>query len=161
MSKKLSRQEYEVYRKKAVELYNEKNLTQKAIGELLGVAQSAVSSWIKKSQTGDESWHRHKKGTGAPPKISDADFLEVLSELEQGAEAYGFEGEYWTAGRISRVMEEVLGVKYDPDHLSRKLRQAKWSFKNPLLKARQQSAAKVSEWKEERLPNLKKKSIGK
>lgn len=156
MARKLTKQEYEVYRKKAVELYKEMGLTQTQIADLLGVAQSAVSGWIKKSESGQGDWHKFKKGTGAPPKLSDEQFLTALDELAKGAVAHGFEGDFWTAARASAVIERLYGVKYDPDHLGRKLKKAKWSFKNPILKARQQSATKVAQWKEERLADLKK-----
>lgn len=156
MAKKLTVKEYEVYRKKAVDLYTNKQMTQKAIADLLGVGQSAVSNWIKKSKSGESDWHKFKKGTGANPKISDEQFQVALDELQKGAIAHGFEGEYWTAARVSVVIERLFGVKYDSDHLGRKMGKAKWSFKNPILRARQQSATKVSQWKEERIPDLKK-----
>ena len=157
MSRKLRQIEYEVLRKVAVELYNTKKLPQQEIGELLGVSQSAVCNWLRLSKSGELDWTKLKNSTGVKPKLSDSEFQSVLVELEQGAEFFGFEGNYWTSARISTVIERLTGVKYDADHLSRKLRQVRWSFKNPLIKARQQNAEKVKDWKENKLEAIKKK----
>jgi transposase len=159
MSERLSKKEYEVYRKKAVELYEKQHLTQTQIATVLGVAQSAVCNWIKRSRSGKPEWHLNQKGSGAKARVTDEQFQVVLKELEKGATAHGFQREYWTAARVGKVIERLYKVKYSSDHIGRKLRKAKWSFKNPLLKARQQSTPKVAEWKYARLPALKK-SVG-
>jgi transposase len=156
MSKKLSQSEYDAFKKRAVALSEEKQLSQCQIADLFGVGQPTVSRWLRQSKSGDVDWHKSKRGSGAPPKLSAEQFLLVLEELKKGAVAHGFEGEYWTTGRASEMIERVFGVKYDPDHLGRKLGQANWSFKNPRLKARQQSAEQVEQWHQNRLPNLKK-----
>ena len=98
-------------------MHKEMHFTQVQIADLLGVAQSVVSGWLKKSESGQSDWHKFKKGTGAPPRLSDDQFLKALDELSKGAVTHGFEGELWNAARASVVIERLFGVKYAPDHL--------------------------------------------
>ena len=48
--------------------------------------------------------------------------------LWHGAEAYGFRGSAWTCGRVAKVIEQEFGVAYDKGHVSRLLKQLRWTL---------------------------------
>jgi hypothetical protein len=81
---------------------------------------------------------------------------KLVEELKLGAQHHGFSGEVWTCQRVNSVIEKLFGVSYDPTQVGRILRKLGWSLQKPSNKARQQSAQKVSRWREEVLPALKK-----
>jgi transposase len=63
----------------------------------------------------------------------------------------------WTCERIGEVIRREFGVKYDPSHISRLMRQCGWSVQKPERRAIQRDEEAIAEWRNERWPELKKK----
>lgn len=74
--------------------------------------------------------------------------------LWHGAEAYGFRGSVWTCGRIAKVIEEEFGVAYDKGHVSRLLKQLRWTPQMPIRRASQRDEAAIARWRAETWPRL-------
>ncbi|WP_394366425.1 helix-turn-helix domain-containing protein [Spirosoma utsteinense] len=54
------------------------------------------------------------------------------------------------------VINRLFGVSYDPSQVGRLLKKVGWSRQKPQPKARQQDPGRVQQWRDERLPELKK-----
>jgi transposase len=80
--------------------------------------------------------------------------------LAQGAPAFGFRGDIWTAARVAQLIKEQFGVQYHPAHVSRLLRQLQWTPQKPLVRASQRDEAAIEAWYRERWPAIKKKPSG-
>ncbi|MDQ1090505.1 winged helix-turn-helix domain-containing protein [Siphonobacter sp. SORGH_AS_1065] len=65
-------------------------------------------------------------------------------------------GYVWTRPRVNEVIKKRFGVSYDPSQVGRLLKKAGWSIQKPQRKAHQQDRNAVQEWREQRLPELKK-----
>lgn len=89
--------------------------------------------------------------------LSPAQLAQIPALLEQGAEAFGWRGDYWTTRRVAQLLGDQFGVYYHPAHVSRLLRQIGWSCQKPITRAAQRDAAALAAWSEERLPAIKKK----
>lgn len=115
-----------------------------------------VSQTLKTYREQGESGLTTGKRTGAPSRLT-ADQLDQLTrELAKGAEQHGFSGQVWTRPRINQVIHKLFGVSYDPSQIGRLLKKVGWSRQKPARQARQQDSQAVANWREERLPALKK-----
>lgn len=111
----------EMRRLKAWELH-ERGWSQRRIAQELGVTQGAVSQWFKRVREGNSiDALRHQPASGRQSQLTEAQFAQIPLLLEQGAEAFGFRGNYWTIKRIASVLHQVFGVSYHPGHVSRLL----------------------------------------
>src|SRR5437879_1216453 len=103
----------ESQRKRAFEL-KQQDWSQRQIAEALGVSEPSVGRWMAQwRERGDDAW-RDKPRPGRPTKLTHEQMALVPELLLPGAEAWGFQGELWTCGRIRHVIEEAFGVTYHP-----------------------------------------------
>ncbi|WP_460908301.1 helix-turn-helix domain-containing protein [Spirosoma areae] len=79
-----------------------------------------------------------------------------MSELNKGDGHHGFSRAVWTRPRVNTVIEKLFGVSYDPSQVGRILKRVGWSRQLPKRRASQQDTRAVAQWRDERLPELKK-----
>jgi transposase len=91
---------------------------------------------------------------GRPPALSPEERRLIPEFLWHGAEAYGFRGSVWTCGRIAKVIQEEFGVAYDKGHVSRLLRQMRWTPQMPVRRAVQRDEEAIERWRSETWPRL-------
>jgi transposase len=130
---------------------------QKDIARALGVSEGAVSGWIKRGREGGVAALQTRPRPGPTPRLSAEQRAQIPGLLAQGAEAYGFGGDGWTADRIADVLWRTFGVRYHRDHVSRLLRHSGWSRQQPVERATQRNEQAIEAWYEERWPAIKKK----
>lgn len=135
----------------------EEGWKQKDIAAALGVTEGAVSQWFKKAKTRGVEALRHQPPPGAQPKLSLQQRAQLPALLALGAEAFGFRGQVWTTERVAQMIQQQFGVSYHPAHCSRLLREIKYSQQKPIQKATQRDEAAIQRWKDEHLPELKKR----
>lgn len=144
--------DYEALRRRCVEL-SQAGWQQLAIAQAFGLTQPWVSQ--KYRQQGVTALQEGKR-TGAPTRLSVEQLNQLVSELHKGAEYHGFSGAVWTRPRVNEVVKRLFGVSYDPSQIGRILKKVGWSRQKPQRKARQQDPQAMTQWREERLPELKK-----
>ena len=142
-------------RRRAWEL-SEQGWNQKEIAEALGVTQGAVSQWMKMGREQGEEGLRGKIAQGPQPRLSIEQMVQLPPLLDQGAEAHGFGGAVWTTQRVAVLIKKQFGVRYHPAHMSRLLKQIKYSVQQPIERASQRDEQAIATWKEQRWPELKK-----
>jgi len=143
-------------RLRAWELYQQ-GWKQKDIAAALGVTEGAVSQWVSRGKRLGPEALRHRTSPGAPPKLPPEQLAQLPSLLSRGAEAFGFRGQVWTAGRVAAVIKREYGVSYHPTHCSRLLRSIKYSCQKPVERASQRDEAAIKRWREQRSVELKKR----
>jgi len=121
------------------------------------VSKGAVSQWMKRGREGGVEALKAHPPTGVKPRLSAEQKAQIPTLLAQGAEAYGFRGDVWTASRVAEVIARTFGVRYHRDHVGRLLREAGWSRQQPIERATQRNEAAIKQWFEERWPAIKKK----
>jgi hypothetical protein len=82
----------------------------------------------------------------------------IADFLWQGAEADGFRGDVWTGGRVAQVLQEELGVRDHPGHVSRLLKELGWTPQVPITRAIQRDEAEIQRWRDEVWPELKRRA---
>ena len=143
-------------RKRAWDL-KQQGWNQQAIAQALGVSEGAVSQWLKRGRAGGPEALNAHPPKGVSPRLSAEQKAQIPGWLAQGAEAYGFRGDVWTASRIAQVIYQRFGVRYHRDHVGRLLREAGWSRQHPIERATQRDEAAIKQWSEQRWPAIKKK----
>ena len=117
---------------------------QQEITDALGLSQCGVSYIIKRAQEGGEEALQRKKAPGAKPRLDPEQKEELLAKLEQGAEAFGFEGDVWTAKRIAQMIRKEFGISYHHDYIGPLLRGLGWSFQKPVVRATQRDEEAIA-----------------
>lgn len=143
-------------RLRAWELH-EQGWPQKKIAEALGVTEGAVSQWITKGKAHGPQALRHQPSPGAPPKLTKEQRDQLPGLLAQGAEAFGFRGQVWTAARVAQVIKREFGVSYHPTHCSRLLAAIKHSRQKPETRATQRNAQAIQVWRDHHSVEIKKR----
>src|SRR3954471_18608456 len=133
----------------------ERGWFQRHIATALGVTEDAVSRWLVRARDGGPEALRSRTSPGRPPKLSPPQKRLIPELLWHGAEAYGFRGEVWTCGRVAKVIEEEFGVAYHPGHVSRLLKQLRWTPQTPIRRASQRDEAAIARWRAEAWPRLR------
>ena len=142
---KLTAQQREERRLEGARLLQE-GWTQADVARHLRVDRRTVSRWQERFQEGGTEALRTRCRTGRKPYLDAQQWQQVLSLLQQGAQASGFPPERWTLWRIQWVMREHFGVRYNTNYLSQKLQQLGWSRQKPMIYARERSDELVQAW---------------
>jgi transposase len=133
---------------------HERGCSQEAIAELLEVSQASVSLWLQRYRAGGVAGLARRPGSGPHPRLTLEHKAELLTILQGGAQAAGFEGDIWTCQRVAQVIEREWGVHYHPSHVSLLLRQLGLSPQKPALRAMQRDEPAIERWVTERWPQI-------
>src|SRR5204862_5695530 len=66
--------------------------------------------------------------------------------------------EVWTCARVARVIEEEFGVRYHKDHVSRLLRELRWTPQVPIRRAIQRDEDAIRRWRDAVWPELRRRA---
>src|SRR5688500_1925038 len=103
-----------------------KGWSQQKIAEAAGDPAGAVSKWMGRGREGGVEALKRRPRPGAVRKLTAEQRAQIPLLLAQGAEAFGFRGDVWTAKRVATVIRRELGVRYHPNHVGKLLRAAGW-----------------------------------
>src|SRR5690348_12083868 len=119
----------------ALHLKNDEGWRRCEVAEALGVTERSVNRWLTISRDRGREGLRSAPIPGRPSDLSPAQRQRIPEFLWHGPEAYGFRGSAWTCGRVAKVIEEEFGVAYDKGHVSRLLKQLRWTPQMPVRRA--------------------------
>lgn len=145
----------EARRLKAIQLLKQ-GWTQRRIAEAYGVTQGTVSHWKRSYEEEGESGLLIKPYPGKQARLDHTQREQLKAYLDQGAQVHGFIGDFWTQKRVSRLIKEKFRVELKPRSCGDLLKALKYSFKKAQLKSYQQDQEKVQQWKEGKIPEIKK-----
>jgi transposase len=87
--------------------------------------------------------------------LSDEDYRALEQLLLQGATAYGWLNNLWTAGRVGRLIYDHFGVKYHPAHVTRILRdRLNWTCQRPVNHHEDRDDKAITKWIEHKFPSI-------
>jgi transposase len=133
------------------------NKKQSEIAEAMGVSQSSVSNWIKNYKEKGASSLVYPKVGGSTRRISVEDQVELVKLLNKGAVQNGYDGDLWTRPRVQHLIKERFGIGYSVRAVGDLLADLGYTVQKPGKRSYKQDPEQVRQWREERLPALKKK----
>lgn len=144
-------------RLRAAQLFSE-GKTRAAVARILGVSWRSVHEWHKTWKQSGESGLKAGSKPGPTPKFSDEEVAEVETELKAGAVAQGYSNELWTLRRISALILKTTGKRASQTEAWRLLRRMGWSPQKPIRQARERSEETITQWKEQKWPEICRKA---
>src|SRR5512133_16870 len=120
-----------------------------------GVSAQAASTWYRRWHEGGEAALRGAGRAGRRPRLSAAELEAVAEALGKGPEAFGFDTDRGTLGRIAAVIARLAGVRYHPGHGWRLLRRLGWSPQRPARREADRDEAGIARWRAEEWPRIK------
>src|SRR5262245_18743727 len=129
--------------------------SQRDIAEALGVTEATVSRWLARAGAGGPEALFTRHSPGHPPKLTPAQKRLIPDFLGHGPEAYGFRGEVWTCARVAQVIAEEFGVRYHKGHVSRLLKELRWTPQVPITRAIQRDEEAIEHWRAEVWPEMR------
>lgn len=156
-AKAITKQGWREYRRLCVWQMHQQGYKQIEISKALGVSLGGVSHILARAREGGEEALRQRKPKGLQARLTAEQKAELLSKLEEGAEAHGYAGGVWTTARISDLIRREYGVQYHPDYIGPLLRSCGWSVQRPVVRASQRNEEATVQWREQRCPAVEKK----
>jgi transposase len=120
----MTRLELEARRMEAIPLLDSDTMQAK-IARRFGVSRTTVSRWKRARAQGSEL--KRLPTPGRPPRLGPVHVVMCMGLYSLGPRASGFDGERWTQDRFAKVIHDVSGVEYDPDHVGRLMR--RWGLR--------------------------------
>jgi transposase len=136
--------ELERRRRRAVDLV-EAGESPSVVARILGVTPSSLYRWRRRSHRPEGL--TAKPSAGPKPRLSDQQLATLENLLKQGAMAFGWPNQLWTAKRVAVLIEQQFAVCYHADHVRRLLRKRlHWTSQKPQKRAREQNLKEVERW---------------
>ena len=129
-----------------------------AAARLCGVSWRAAHEWHRAWSENGASALKATNKPGPAPKFGEAEVALLAEQLRRGPLAHGYDNDLWTLPRVGRLITESFGKKVSPSEVWRLLRRMRWSPQKPKRKARERLEEKISEWKDQKWPQLKAKA---
>jgi transposase len=118
-----------------------------------------VRAWRRVWRTGGEAALRAKPHPGRAPKLSAAQWQQVLAMLAQPPQAHGYADAYlWTTTLMARLIRDRFGVTYHHDYVGEMLHKLGWSCQRPAKRARERDEQAIAAWRDREWPALLKKA---
>lgn len=154
---KLQSQEAQEFRLQQIVSLSQEGYSQLDIARLLDCSQAWVSKVRQRAQRdGQESLKAKGPAPGKPPALSAPQLDQLRRLLEAEAQAAGFDSDGWTRQRVAHLIKQQFGVHHHLSHISRILKQLGFTLQKPKRRDYRQDPQAVAQWKQERLPELKK-----
>jgi len=151
----LSHKERESVRLKAGKLF-QRGVSQAEAARRLKATPAAVSYWHKSWKNGGIDGLKSKGPPGFSSKLTKEKRLLFKRAILKGPLAHGYHTDLWTLPRLAVVMHKSTGVRFSEVWTWHIVRSLGFTPQKPQVKARQQDKKAVAEWREKRLPGLKK-----
>lgn len=138
----------------AAALFEQSQLRDSQISEMLGVTTRAVNHWRQEGTAALIS----KGPTGPHCFLTEPQQHELRQILSRDAKDYGFATDGWTLARIRRVITETFSMAYaDPSGVWRLLHQMGWTNQLPARRAIERDEDAIADWVEHTWPNIEKR----
>lgn len=134
---------------------HEEGMSQKEIGRLYDLSQSAISKIIIAGRKG--IFKLAKETRGPKSRLSEVDKGHLSEYLkEKKATDYGFASDLWDKWSVQALVKEEFGVDYHENYIWKIMVMIGFSSQKPIKKDYRQNPEKVKAFKETKAGYIKK-----
>jgi transposase len=132
--------------------------TAEEISDFLGVDPSSVSRWLNAFRRDGDAGLAARPVPGRPAKLTHTQEKIVFRWLAESPTAHGFPTDLWSAPRLARLIEQDLGVRFNPDYLGDWLRQRGYTPQKPHRVPRERDGEAIAGWLARDWPRIKRQA---
>ena len=122
------------------------------------VSRMSANRWRRALAAGGRAALASKGAGGARCKLSAAQLGELAALLEAGPAVHGWdEDQRWTLARVTEMVGRRFGVDYTLAGMDLLLHRIGWSVQVPARQATERDEARVTAWKQETWPVIKRR----
>ena len=122
------------------------------------VSRMSANRWRRALSAGGRTGLASRGAGGAKCKLTPAQLRELETVLEAGPARSGWdEDQCWTLARIAEVIQSRFRVQYTLAGIDLLLHRIGWSVQVPARQAAERDEARISAWREETWPVVKKR----
>jgi len=138
-------------------LLNGEEYTSGKISEILDVARSKVSEWLKIYEEDGIEGLKEGERSGRPSRLTDVQKIILCDIIDSGPIAFGYSSGIWTSKRIARAIYDEFGVEYHEGHVRKLLCDFGFSVQSPKRVLALADKEKQAKWISKTYPGIKKK----
>jgi transposase len=124
------------------------------VAKILQVSKESIRQWLLGFLTKGLSSLIAKPVSGRPPKLTEAQRIELSEMIRQGPEAAGFPGACWRTPLIQYLIQKKFNVTYSVKYLSEFLAHMGFSYQKATFVAANRDERKRQEWIEKQWPKI-------
>jgi transposase len=127
----------------------------RAVAEALAISPKTILRGERELQAPAEDsdlvgGRQRRPGGGRHPKLTEEQLKRLEGLLSQGATAYGWQNNLWTAKRVAQVIRKELGEYLCIDSVRRVLNERLgWTLQKPALQSRDRNEDEITRWRED------------
>lgn len=128
-----------------------------ALAEKLDVTRGSVNRWLQWFDAAGTDGLRPRERPGGEARLTTEQYQELVTIIEAGPMAAGFQTGLWTGPMIGDVIRRRFGVSYHNHHIPRLLHKLGFSVQRPRKRLARADAERQGIWLRETFPRIKKK----
>ncbi len=125
--------------------------------KIVGAGRRTVQDWIHRYRQGGIRALAKGPFQGGKSKLTDEQKAELSRIIEAGPQDAGLDTGVWTTPIIVKLVKDLFGVSYHPDHMGRLLHKLRYSVQYPGKKSSKADENLQMTWRLTELPQIKKK----
>src|ERR671920_137055 len=134
----------------------EEGATDREVAERFRVTRMSANRWHRALAAGGRPALASKGPGGGRCRLGPAQLDELQAVLDAGPTAWGWADQCWTLPRIAKVVHTRFGVDYTLAGLDLLLHRLGWSVQVPTRQAAERSEERITAWREEAWPEIKR-----
>jgi transposase len=123
------------------------------VADAYGIDRTTLYRWVARSKT---IGLMRKEGSGRPRLLQDLTKNDLVKIVLAPATSYGYETDFWTIGRLHRVVQEDFETAISQDTIWRRLREAGLTYQKPERQYFQMDEESRKEWMASEAPKIRR-----
>lgn len=126
------------------------------VAEAYGVDRTTLFRWVTRHRRNGANGLQRKSGSGRPRVLAALSATALLDIVLQPATTFGYETDFWTIGRLHRVVQEEYATTVSQDTIWRRVREAGLTYQKPERQYFQLDEEAREHWLRTEAPTIRK-----
>jgi transposase len=126
------------------------------VADAYGIDRTTLFRWVTRYGENGMEGLKRKKGSGRPRLLEDLNKEALWKIVLKPATDFGFETDFWTIGRLHRIVQERYAVTISHDTIWRRLRDAGLTYQKPERQYFEMDEEAREEWMVTEAPKIRK-----